>query len=85
MSRKKQIQLSGKSVGVRTKRGGFFTYLVGTGDIVEEGQLIGQLTNPFGEVAEEIRAPMGGVVNIINFLSAKSTGDPLFSICELKK
>jgi hypothetical protein len=50
---------------------------------VEKGQLIGQLTDSFGVVVEDIKAPMGGVVNIINFLSAKSTGDPLFSICEL--
>ncbi len=44
---------------------------------------IGQITNPFGEVVEDIKAPMEGVVNIINFLSAKNTGDLLFSICEL--
>lgn len=80
---KNQVQLSGQSVGVRATRGGFFTYLVNAGEVVEEGQLIGQITNPFGEVVEDIKAPMGGVVNIINFLSAKNTGDPLFSICEL--
>ena len=79
----KQIQLSGASVGVRAKRGGFFTYLVNAGDVVDEGQVIGQITNPFGEVIEDIKAPMRGAVNIINFLSAKNTGDPLFSICEL--
>ena len=70
-------------MGVRAKRGGFFTYLVNAGDVVDEGQLIGQITNPFGEVIEEIKAPMRGAVNIINFLSTKNTGDPLFSICEL--
>ena len=72
------------AVGVRATRGGFFTYLVNAGDVVEEGQQIGQITDPFGVVIEDIKAPMGGAVNIINFLSAKNTGDPLFSICELR-
>lgn len=78
-----QRRLTGLAVGIRAKRGGFFTYMVNAGDVVEEGQLIGRITNPFGEVLEDIKAPMGGVVNIINFLSAKNTGDPLFSIVEL--
>ncbi len=78
-----QIQLTGKTMGVRAKRGRFFTYLVSAGDVVEEGQLIGQISDPFGDVVEEIEAPMRGAVNIINFLSAKNTGDPLFSIAEL--
>jgi uncharacterized protein len=78
-----QIRLTGKSVGVRARRGGFFTYLVGAGDVVEEGQLIGEISDPFGVVTEEVKAPMRGAVNIISFLSAKNTGDPLFSIAEL--
>ncbi len=78
-----QIRLTERQVGVRAKRGGFFTYLVWAGAIVDEGQLIGQITDPFGSVIEEVRAPLRGAVNIINFHSAKSTGDPLFSICEL--
>ena len=79
-----QTQLGERAVGVRATRGGFFTYLVNAGDVVEEGQQIGQITDPFGVVIEDIKAPMGGAVNIINFLSAKNTGDPLFSICELR-
>lgn len=80
---KTQRRMGELSAGIRAKRGGFFTYLVNAGDIVKKGQLIGQITNPFGEVLEDIQAPIGGVVNIINFLSAKNTGDPLFSIVEL--
>jgi predicted deacylase len=79
---KNQTLLTGMTIGVRAERGGFFTYLVGVGDLVEEGQPIGEITDPFGGVIEEIEAPMRGVVHIINFLSAKNTGDPLFSIAE---
>lgn len=80
---KTQRRMGDKSAGIRAKRGGFFTYMVNAGDIVKEGQIIGQITDPFGEVLESINAPISGVVNIINFLSAKNTGDPLFSIVEL--
>jgi len=44
----------------------------------------GERASGFVKLAEEVKAPMAGVVNIINFLFAKATGDPLFSICELK-
>lgn len=83
IERKDQQRMGNKSAGIRAKRGGFFTYLVNAGDIVQEKQLIGTITNPFGDVLEEIISPITGVVIIINFLAAKNTGDPLFSISEL--
>lgn len=83
IERKNQRHMGTKSEGIRAKRGGFFTYLVNAGDIVKENQLIGLITNPFGEVLEEINSPISGVITIINFLAAKNTGDPLFSITEL--
>ncbi len=42
------------------------------------------ITDLFGEVAEDIKTSIRGAVNIINFLSAKNTGDPLISFCELR-
>ncbi len=59
--------------------------LAGAGELVAKNQLIGQITDPFGVVVEEVRAPMTGVIKIINFPSARSTGDPFFSICELER
>jgi hypothetical protein len=47
---------------------------------VKKDQKIGEITDLFGNVLEEIKSPIDGVVTIINFLSAKHTGDPLFSI-----
>ena len=78
-----QRRMGALSAGIRAKRGGFFTYIANAGDFVKEGQLIGQITDPFGEVLEDIKAPINGVINIINFLSAKNTGDPLFSLVDL--
>ncbi len=53
-----QIHLSGNSIGIRARRGGFFTYLAGAGELVSKNQLIGQITDPFGVVVEEVRAPI---------------------------
>jgi hypothetical protein len=77
---KNQIKMGGPSEGIRATRGGFFTYFVGPGTIVKKDQKIGEITDLFGNVLEEIKSPIDGVVTIINFLSAKHTGDPLFSI-----
>lgn len=77
---KEQRRMGGPSAGVRASRGGFFRYSVGPGDIVAMGQKIGEITDLFGQCLEEIKSPIDGVVTIINFLSAKHTGDPLFSL-----
>jgi predicted deacylase len=80
---KEQRRMGGPSVGVRASRGGFFRYSVGPGDIVAMGQQIGEITDLFGQCLEEIKSPINGVVTIINFLSAKHTRDPLFSLKRL--
>jgi len=76
-----QVQF-GKWVGVKAKHGGFFQSLVEAGETVSEGQIIGKIYSPFGEAIEDIKAPQSGVVLIINFRAAKSTGDPLISIAQ---
>ncbi|MFI5449779.1 MAG: succinylglutamate desuccinylase/aspartoacylase family protein [Candidatus Bathyarchaeia archaeon] len=47
---------------VRTNRGGFWSPLLKVGSIVSEGELLGVVQNIFGEVLEEIRSPVGGVI-----------------------
>jgi hypothetical protein len=79
----KQTKIGSKSIGVRAKRGGFFESLVEPGEIVSEGQVIGRIYSPFGEILEEVKASMSGVILIVNFRAAKCVGDPLFSINEV--
>jgi len=50
------------SGGITTQRGGFFTSLVEVKDEVKEGQVIGLVKNFFGEVVEEIKSPIDGLV-----------------------
>lgn len=48
---------------VRTVRAGLFESAVSVGDEVEQGQLLAYLTDPCeGEVIEELRAPVDGIV-----------------------
>jgi len=79
----RQIKIGSKSVGIRAKRGGFFESLVEPGEIVSESQIIGRMYNAFGDILEEVKASMSGVVLIVNFRAAKCVGDPLFSINEV--
>jgi len=50
------------SGGITTQRGGFFTSLVEVKDKVKKGQVIGLVKNFFGEVVEEIKSPIDGLV-----------------------
>ncbi len=73
----------GSGTGVRASRGGFFESLVEAGDIVSEGDTIGFIYTVFGDILEEIIAPVSGVILIVNFRSAKYTGERLFSISQI--
>ena len=50
------------SGGITTQRGGFFTSLVEVTDKVKKGQVVGVVKNFFGEVVEEIKSPIDGLV-----------------------
>jgi predicted deacylase len=65
---------------IRTRHGGFFESLVNPGEIVQEGQIIGNIYNAFGEIVEEIKAPINGIIRIVNFYAPKSVGEPVFDM-----
>jgi predicted deacylase len=50
------------SGGIMTRKGGFFTSLVAVKDDVKAGQVVGVVKNFFGEVVEEVKSPITGVV-----------------------
>jgi hypothetical protein len=50
------------SSGIYSTKGGFFKSLVEIKDKVKEGQVIGEIRNFFGEVVEEIKSPIDGIV-----------------------
>ena len=61
------------SGGINTQKGGFFTSLVEVTDEVKEGQVVGVVKNFFGEVVEEIKSPIDGLV-LSRFIEAPTIG-----------
>jgi len=54
--------------------------VVAAGDIVKEGQVIGELRDVFGQVLQTLRAPAGGPVLFLVTALAVRKGDPLIGI-----
>jgi predicted deacylase len=52
----------GDFVWLRCARAGFWAAAVSTGDEVEEGALLGEVRDLYGDVIEEVRAPAPGVL-----------------------
>jgi len=62
-------------IPVRARRGGLLRCGVALGDRVDEGQLLGTITSALGEVVEEIRAPVGGILVRTTTLPTVMTGE----------
>ena len=62
------------------KRGGLFHPKVEEGDDVSKGQLLGVVTNIFGEEAEKISCPVNGLVMLSPGHEPVKTGDTPFEI-----
>jgi predicted deacylase len=72
------------SGGITTKKGGFFTSLVEVKDKVKEGQVVGVVKNFFGEIVEEVKSPIDGVV-LSRYIEAPHIGSGqwrVFAIAE---
>jgi predicted deacylase len=52
----------GDFVWLRCARAGFWVAAVSTGDAVEQGALLGEVRDLYGDVIEEVRAPAAGVL-----------------------
>jgi len=58
--------------------------LVSPGDEIKESDILGTITEAFGELLMEIKSPIDGVVKIIHFPAVKHTGDLLYRLQGLK-
>ncbi len=68
---------------IRAPAGGLLRAYRGTGDVVEEGTLLGQIADPFGTTDTEVIAKHGGVVIGRTNLPIVNEGDGLFHIAEI--
>lgn len=64
----------------RAHTAGLFQPLVSSGDLIQKNQLVGTLTDPFGEFKEEIHSPAMGYVVGLNNNPVVNAGDALIHI-----
>ena len=74
---------SHQSHWLRAPKGGILRAFRTSGDFVAEGDVIGIVSDPFGEAETELRAPNGGVVIGRTNLPVVNRGDALFHIATI--
>jgi predicted deacylase len=65
---------------VRSRNAGLFQAAVTCGDLIDKDQIVGNLTDPFGEFKETIKAPAKGYVVGLNNNPVVNAGDALLHI-----
>lgn len=75
---------SRSSYWMRAKAGGIFRAHKTTGDLVEQGEVVGYLSDPFGEVDVEVQVPHAGLVIGRTNLPVINQGDALFHIARVQ-
>lgn len=63
---------------------GRFVSFVAAGDRVEKGQLMGEITDYLGEVKDQIRAPLTGIVSLVQSTRGKNEDDLIFMVLDLE-
>lgn len=65
---------------VRANRGGLYSPLVGPGALVERGQVIATISDPYGEVIESVESPVHGYVTTLTTYPALHEGERICRI-----
>lgn len=78
-----QPVLSHKTSWLRSPQGGIFVPQPHAGDLVEEGDVIGTVSNPFGDDTVELHAPFSGMIIGEAMLPVVNRGDALFHLARL--
>jgi len=68
---------------VRAEEGGIFRAMRKTGDMVEEGEQIGAISDPFGDMEIEVLAPLTGLIIGRSVMPIVNQGDALMHIARV--
>jgi predicted deacylase len=80
----KKIFVALSSSWLRASQSGVFTSCIKLGDMVQKGQIIGSISNPFGDNKIEIRTNEDGMVIGLTMMPLVNKGDALFHIASQK-
>lgn len=75
--------ISHKSSWLRSPKGGIFVAQPHAGSVIEEGDILGTVSDPFGDDVVEIRAPFRGMIIGEAMLPVVNRGDALFHVAKL--
>lgn len=77
---KEENRIIWNSAWVRAKNAGLFISTIQCGDLVEKGQIVGTITDPFGEFKETLKSPTKGYVVGLNNNPVVNAGDALMHL-----
>jgi predicted deacylase len=77
---KQESKIVWNSSWVRARTAGLFQTLINCGDLIQKNQVVGSLTDPFGEFKEDIKSPATGYVVGLNNNPVVNAGDALLHI-----
>jgi predicted deacylase len=81
---KAQSMLCSDSHWVRSPAGGLLRTFKSEGDVVQEGEVLAAISDPFGEKEEELVARFGGIIVGRAVLPVVNEGDAVFHIAAVK-
>ncbi len=70
---------------VRAEEGGIFRAMRKTGDMVEEGEQVGAISDPFGDVEIEVLSPLSGLIIGRSVMPVVNQGDALMHIARVSR
>jgi len=65
---------------IRAKIAGLFNSFVHNGDKIVKGQIIGDITDTYGETSIKIKSPISGYIIAINYFPVINRGDAIFHL-----
>lgn len=65
---------------IRAKIAGMFNIRIKNGDFVEKGQILGYITDTYGETVTKVKAPFDGYIFAVNYFPVVNRGDALMHI-----
>ena len=65
---------------LRAAHNGLFTPLVHRGNHVQKGELLGYLTDYFGDIIEKVHAPYDGIILYVIATPPMNEGEPMVSV-----
>jgi len=69
-----------KSIWIRAKRSGIYRGIITSGMTVAKGDILGYITDPFGEFSTPIKSPSNGLVICHNNMPVVNQGDALIHL-----